>query len=269
MDLKRIPMKNLHNMRDLGGYPTADGRMTKWNRLYRSDSPSSLTADEWAALKNLGVNLFIDLRSEQEREASPVKPGYPADYEAISLMKELDDLTTELQSQKESQDSGQATEQIMKSMELDYTRTLFGNLTGAVKILDLILNNARSGGNTLFFCFAGKDRTGITAAIVLYMCGVSREDIIADYMVSSTYNEKGANQMLSEIPKELLDLLPDEETLKKSMGSDPETMACLLDSFESRDILKALAENGFGADKQKELKDLMTEGGASWTETTK
>ncbi len=259
MDLKRIPMQHLHNMRDLGGYPAAKGHATKWNQLYRSDSPSSLTADEWAILKDLGINLFIDLRSDQEREASPVTPGYPADYEAISLMKELDELTEEMTNQKENQDSGQATEQIMKSMELDYTRTLFGNMAGAVQILDLILNNIKAGGSTLFFCFAGKDRTGITAALVLYLCGVSREDIIADYMVSSTYNEKGANQMLKEIPKELLDLLPDEETLKKSMGSDPETMADLLDSFENRDICKALAENGFGTDKQKELADLMTE----------
>ncbi len=257
MHLKRIPMEHLHNMRDLGGYAAADGRVTKWNRLYRSDSPAALTPDEWARLKNLGVNLLIDLRSEQEREASPVTPGYPVDYQTISLMKELDDLQAEIPA-AEDQDPG-ATEQIMKSMELDYTRTLFGNLPGAVKILDLILTNAESGGNTLFFCFAGKDRTGITAAMVLYLCGVAREDIIADYMVSRTYNQKGADRMLKDIPKELLALLPDEETLKKSMDSAPETMAGLLDSFERRDLCGSLTKNGFGPDKQKQLAELMTE----------
>ncbi len=257
MYLKRIPMEHLHNMRDLGGYPTADGRVTKWNRLYRSDSPASLTAAEWARFKDLGVNLLIDLRSDQEQKASPVTPGYPVDYQTISLMKELDDLTTEI-SKAQGQDPD-ATEQIMKSMELDYTRTLFGNLPGAVKILDLILSNTRSGGNTVFFCFAGKDRTGITAAMVLYLCGVAREDIIADYMVSRTYNEKGANQLTRDIPKELRALLPDEETLKRSMDSAPETMAGLLDSFESKNLRSSLAENGFGPEKQKELAELMTE----------
>ncbi len=261
---RRIALEHLHNLRDLGGYPAKDGTVTKWHRLYRSDNPSFLTDEEWKVLQNLGVSLLIDLRSEQEKAKSPVVPGYPLEIQAVSLMKELDDLDgSSPQDQQSDDDPNAAADHIMKSMELDYTKTLFGNLTGAVQILDLILKNLKSGGSTMFFCSAGKDRTGITAAMVLYLCGVAREDIIADYQVSATYNEKGINRLIESVPESLISILPDKETLRKNLGSEPKTMADLLDSFESRDIRTSLSENGFGPEKQQELAGLMTEQEAS------
>ncbi len=260
MHRKRIALEHLHNMRDLGGCPTSDGRTTKWNLLYRCDAPSSLTADEWNDLKDLDVTLLIDLRSSQERKITPVAPGYPVEYRAASLMKELDEVEEEAEAaEAEGQDFAQAIRKFLENMDLNYTEMLFGNLPCSVEILDLILDNLKTGGATLFFCSAGKDRTGITAALVLYLCDVPREDIIADYMVSSTYNEKGINRLLDSVPAELAAVLPDKETLRKDLDSAPATMADLLEAFESRDIRKALAENGFGPQKQEELKDLMTE----------
>ncbi len=256
MPLRRIPLEHLHNMRDLGGYPTTDGLGTKWDLLYRSDSPASLTPDEWNALKDLKITQLIDLRSESEQQSSPITPGYPVDFHAISLMKELD---TGAAAASQMPMVTQAMQQFMGSMDLDYTKSLFGNLSGAVEILDLILDNVKSGGSTLFFCSAGKDRTGIVAALVLHLCDVAREDIIADYMVSSTYNEKGINQLLSSIPAQWAAMLPDKSVLSKYLDSAPETMASLLDSFEKQDIRATLADNGFGPDKQAELKSLMTE----------
>ncbi len=257
MHLRRIPLEHLHNLRDLGGYPAASGRVTKWNRLYRSDLPDSLSSQEWQTLKDLGITLLIDLRSKQEQGKSPVTPGYPVKYEALPLIRvpgqPADPASTDEQTEE------QAAAEFLKSMDLSYTDVLFGNLPGAVKILEDICDHLRAGSSVLFFCTAGKDRTGITAALVLYLCGAAREDIIADYMVSHTYNDKGINQMAVDIPKELREILPDEESLKKGLASDPETMAALLDSFESRDIKTALTDNGFGEEKQKELALLMTE----------
>ncbi len=255
---KRIPMEHLRNMRDLGGCPAADGRITKWNRLYRSNSPAWLTQEEWRALEDLNITLLIDLRSEQERKSHAITPGYPADYEAVSLMKDLDEMPAD-QAKTRQEDPDLAAKQILKSMELDYTKTLFGNLPGAVKILELILTNLKTDGSTMFFCSAGKDRTGITSALLLYLCGVPREDIIADYAITGIYNEKEVDHLISSVPKELAPYMPDDETLRKSMDSAPKTMADLLDAFEERDIRNALSENGFGEEKQKELAGLMTD----------
>ncbi len=257
MHLRRIPLEHLHNMRDLGGYPAADGRLTRWNRLYRSDLPDSLSAQEWQILKDLDITLMIDLRSRQEQEKSPVTCGYPAKYEAMPLIRVSGQPADPAAAGKQTRE--QAAEEFLKSMDLSYTEVLFGNLPGAVQILEEISDTLKTGSSCLFFCTAGKDRTGITAALVLYLCGAAREDIIADYMVSHTYNDKGINQMADSITKELLDVLPDKEALKKGLASDPETMAALLDSFESRDIKTALKENGFGEEKQAELASLMTE----------
>ncbi len=252
-NLRRIPLENASNFRDLGGYPTEDGKVTKWGILYRSDKLSNLTDEEWDVLNNLGVETIIDLRGDSESEADPITPNYTVDYEAISLMNSFED----------PDDSTDAAEsQFAQSMQTDYTSTLFGNLPGMVEILDVILEKLSSGeGSVVFLCSAGKDRTGITAALLLYLCGVSREDIVADYMVSSNYNGGvDIDRVMSAMPEDMLSLLPEDETeLMKVLGSEPETITELLDAFESEDIRECLAENGFGEEKQAELVALMTE----------
>ncbi len=260
MHQRRILLEHAHNLRDLGGFPTEGGLVTKWNLLYRSDSLSELTKAEWQVLNGLNINCILDLRSDQEVKDAPICPTYPVESHHLSLMKELDEVPmVHMEDLAKMDKDDELTKQILKSMELDYTRTLFGNLTCAASILTTILNKLKKGdGSVLFLCSAGKDRTGITAAMLLYLCGVPREDIIADYMVSYTYNEKGINRMLSEIPKEVKDLF-DSDSARQGMSSDPETMAGLLDVFEEKDLRKCLAENGFDAKKQQELADLITE----------
>ncbi len=260
MHQRRILLENAHNFRDLGGFPTEDGAITKWNLLYRSDSLSSLTDAEWQILQGMNIDCILDLRSSREVEDAPIKPPYPAKYHHLSLMKELEETPMVRMEDlaKLSQDD-ELRAQILKSMELDYPRTLFGNLSCAASILNVILDKLKKkDGSVVFLCSAGKDRTGITAAMLMFLCRVPREDIIADYMVSYTYNEKGINQMMAEMPDEVKALF-DSDSARQGVSSDPETMAGLLDAFEEKDLRKCLAENGFDVQKQQELVTLMTE----------
>ncbi len=256
--IRHLALTNAHNFRDLGGFPTKDKRCTKWGLLYRSDALSSLDKEEWGILQSLNVTLIIDLRSKTERDAADITPPDSITYRSFSLMKNLDSIT-EMKPSK-STDGEDATAKIINSMKLDYTETLFENLPCAVQILEEILdvlsNNQES---VVFFCTAGKDRTGIIAALILYLCDVPNEDIIADYMISSTYNELGVNQMQQSFPQDLLDQIPDKDLLRRCFSSDPETMKALLDSFEKKDLRSQLEKNGFGSEKQKVLKDLFTE----------
>ncbi len=248
---RHILLEHAHNFRDLGGYPTADGRVTKWGILYRSDALSALSEEEWECLKKLGITLVIDLRSKSERESNPITPPQGIHCSAHSLMGELDRI--------ENSEAG-SDAQLLGSMVLDYTKTLFGNIDCAAEILDEILTQlGTAAGGTVFLCSAGKDRTGITAAMLLYLCAVPDEDIVADYMVSNNYNTEGINQMLDHLPPELEKLVSDPSVLQKSFASDPETMRSLLESFAQRDLRRCLADAGFTEEKQQKLADAMLE----------
>ncbi len=290
--LRHIPLPNVHNFRDLGGYPAADGKMTRWGLLFRTDALSELTEEGWEGLRELGVMNIIDLRSAKEREQMPVEPLYPLSYMGYSLMgdseygpaptpvlEDEDDDSGDIADEThdgvmEGKDNGpapgsedkdpapdiDARDEFMRSTRLDYTATLFTNIPCAVDILDAILSVLDEGkGSTAYMCTAGKDRTGIVSALILYLAGVPDEDIIADYMVSNVYNTNGVNKKMIDMIKNILKKEPDPAFLKENMGSDPETMRRLLASFRKRDLKGTLSKNGFGEDKQARLAQLITE----------
>ena len=244
--LKHIPLEGAHNFRDLGGCPTIGGGATKWGMLYRSDALSGLTQRDWAELEARNVRTVIDLRSGSERAASPITPPDGVVCLSFSLMRELDGNAASM-----------SRESILQSMKLDYVRTLFGNLPCGAEILNAILERLEQGA-VVFLCSAGKDRTGIVAALVLYLCGVPREDIIADYIVSSTYNTNGINAKLGSLPEDILRWIPDPEILRDCLASKPETIIALLDALEQKDIRALLAENGFPEEKQRLLERIFT-----------
>ena len=71
-DSRRVlNMPSMHNIRDLGGYPTADGAVTRWRSLLRADDPAQLTPAGLEALLDLGLATVIDLRWPEEVSASP------------------------------------------------------------------------------------------------------------------------------------------------------------------------------------------------------
>ena len=102
----------------------------------------------------------------------------------------------------------------------------------------------------LFHCSAGKDRTGVAASAVLWLCRVDRADIVADYEVSCTYNQQGFNEQFKK--------LPDSEAFAHLFRSEPGNMEQLLDFYESRGLEERLAEAGFSRERQKRLVELAT-----------
>ena len=104
-------------MRDLGGYPTINDRMTRWGMLYRSDALNELTENDWDLLKKKNIKTIIDLRSSIEADAAPIIPPDGTDYFHDSLMSELDGKLKML-----SQDT------TIQSMKLDYVKTLFAKV---------------------------------------------------------------------------------------------------------------------------------------------
>jgi protein-tyrosine phosphatase len=163
---------NLLNLRDLGGHPTTDGAVTRSRSLLRSDDLSQLTPDGLRALKAFGVTTVIDLRWPEEaaRHPSPVPAALPqVHFQRISLLLHSEE-EWDLRSREVSKEGWKTY--VLESLGPELARVLRAIAAAPPAPL-------------LFHCVAGKDRTGLTAAILLALADVRAEAIAADYAVSA------------------------------------------------------------------------------------
>jgi protein-tyrosine phosphatase len=161
----------LLNGRDLGGYPTCDGAQTRWRSLLRSDDLVQLTAEGVRAVADYGVETVVDLRWPQEvaLSAHPIpRDLQQVRYHQVSLLARNDSEWVAL--------SGECSKEMWKCAVLEHTRAELR------QVLQVIAEAAP--GPLLFHCVAGKDRTGLIAALLLALADVTPEAIAYDYAVS-------------------------------------------------------------------------------------
>ena len=164
---KRYPVPGLLNCRDLGGYPLPGGR-TRWGVFLRSACPDTLTPEGLAELERMGLALVIDLRSSFERRQQPSALAGLASPPVLELPL-LEQISAPM---PHTSDMGEFYIALLHHGQACF-RKLFTRIAGAE-------------GPVLFHCTAGKDRTGVVAALLLDLAGVGRQDIIADYEISHT-----------------------------------------------------------------------------------
>jgi protein-tyrosine phosphatase len=168
-----LPLVGAYNFRDLGGYPTQDGRITRWGRLFRSDTLHELTDTDLELLRDLGLASIIDLRTptEVERNGRGLLATEPVSYVNLSVLRE------------EAQDAGEAkaapTTGDVAARYLSYLDT-----DALVSALGILADP--TSYPVVFHCAAGKDRTGVLAALVLDCVGVDRQTIVDDYVLTAT-----------------------------------------------------------------------------------
>src|SRR4051812_28158106 len=85
-----LPLVGAFNFRDLGGYPTADGRRTRWGRVFRSDTLDALSDEDLEVLRQLGLRTVVDLRTrnEAERDGRGLLGSEPVSYVHLSVLPE-------------------------------------------------------------------------------------------------------------------------------------------------------------------------------------
>lgn len=160
------------NVRDLGGLRTADGRWTRPGRIYRAAGLSSLTDADRVKWAELGIGLVVDLRTLAEREALPDS----VESVHVPLLAESS-ATSSAGAEMATADDGLAfLRGVYHSLVVDAAPEI-----GAV--LELL---AMSEGPAVFHCTAGKDRTGVIAALLLDAVGVRRQSIVEDYERSAS-----------------------------------------------------------------------------------
>ncbi|MFD4583046.1 tyrosine-protein phosphatase [Streptomyces sp. NPDC058434] len=168
---RHIPFERLHNFRDLGGYPTEDGRSVRWGRLYRSDSLAKLAGGDWERFLGLGIGTVVDLRYPWEIEA---RGRVPEDasfaYHNLSIEHRPYDqpsLGTEVE-----------VGPFLAERYLEVADDGVAELRQALGVI------AAADGPVVFHCASGKDRTGLLAALVLLLLGVSEADAAEDFALT-------------------------------------------------------------------------------------
>lgn len=178
---RMLRLDGASNFRDLGGYRTVDGRWTRWGRIFRSDALHRLSATDQAAVHRLGLRVVYDLRTDAERTHAP--SALPADLRRESLTIGGDAARGTALGELFTQGKLDAIPddflvRVYQDMAANDAPTFGRLLTGLA---------AAHGVPALFHCTAGKDRTGMGAALLLSALGVDETTVLDDYALSRAW----------------------------------------------------------------------------------
>ena len=200
-DDRRMPgLQGASNFRDLGGYPGHDGRPLRWRRLFRSDHLGELTAADRETLRTLGVTRSFDFRGTQERAAQPYEvPGLRQHSLAIE--------PTVAQNMAALVGAGLplSAERMAGLMEELYRRLVDEEAERFAEWFGHLLDDDTP---LVFHCTAGKDRTGVAAALLLLALGVPREVVEHDYLYTNrVYRRPKSTSLAGTVPEDALAVL--------------------------------------------------------------
>lgn len=208
---RHIRLQGAFNVRDLGGYALAGGGTTRWRSVLRADGLQSLTEDDIRALLDLGLATVIDLRSdlELERQPSVFSGRRGVDYRHIPLFDALAPVDMML-----SRASFRLAERYVSALEIC-----------GPALCRVATTIAEAGkGAVLFNCTAGKDRTGIVAAMMLGLAGVADDEIAGDYALTASTAATLMDRLREAARQRGLDASAAETLL----SSEPDTMRTFL-----------------------------------------
>lgn len=205
---RRIDLEGCVNFRDLGGYPTADGRCLRWRTLFRSDALHALSPADVRQLTEIGLSDVVDLRSSFElaNEGRGPLEREPIAFHHTPLFDG-------------DPKAGNSSAPANLSLGDRYLGLM---LVGQKKIANVVRILAAARGGAVYHCAAGKDRTGVISAVLLGALGVPDDLIVADYALSAeridaiiarVMSMKGYEDALRHMPEDTLHARP--ETMEK------------------------------------------------------
>ncbi len=249
-----LALEGSRNLRDLGGYPTGDGRQVKWGMLFRSGSIAGLTQADWEHMTARGVRALCDLRTTHERTHEPFAwaetPGLK--YWARDYPSSFGELRKVMASDFPTGEDARAA-MLAGFAELPFEQSL---------AYRQIFRHLRDGDVPLLFnCSAGKDRAGTAAAIILSALGVPREVVVQDFQLTDELGNLREAMMSRPENVSLLSRQPAEVSYA-ILSADPAYIATALASIDSRhgSIERYVDEMlGIGAAELAEIRDILLE----------
>ncbi|MEI8051295.1 MAG: tyrosine-protein phosphatase [Actinomycetes bacterium] len=242
-DQRIIVFEGPVNFRDVGGYRAIDGRTVKWGRFYRADSLVNLSAEDYAAIKDLGIATVLDLRTTTELEDGGFDvSAVDVDFHHLPLMESVP-----------HPDEFKKMPGLLAETYLEMLDAASTELAEALRVI------SRRGAQPLVIhCTAGKDRTGVLTALVLGLLGIPRDQIVLDYSLSGLGMDR--------LRLRLVDRYPDAEDAimgaHEVFSADPSNIERLLDEIDTRwGSIEALAAHlGIESDVIETLRNHLLEG---------
>ncbi len=224
----KIPQ--ISNMRDLGGYVTKDGKVISMGRFIRSTALNKIGINGKKELSEIGIDCVIDLRSTAERKQAP---------DVIENSEDIHFLHVPMLDYISSNFAVGDFSDFPKTMYEMYIGLLERGSGGFKRVFEQFADERFR--SYLFHCTAGKDRTGITAMLLLGLAGVDDDTIIEDYSYTETLlHHAPIGKSTPDVPRYLFE-------------SSPDTMRITLDFIKEKygNIINYLESIGIDAAKQK------------------
>lgn len=192
--VRKIDLWGLSNFRDIGGYGSSRGSQIRFGRIFRSDNLSRMTEKDWGVFSDLGIGTIIDLRREDEKLASPTTLPNGSRIEIIEIPINGEILgRTELLNHIFSREVEKVTDDDMAQM---YEDILLNNRSDLIKAVSLLLDQPAKP--KIVHCTAGKDRTGLTVALIHLLLGTTKKDLLSDFLLSNSFRTPARIASLSE-----------------------------------------------------------------------
>lgn len=242
---RQIKLEGGSNFRDLGGYPTKDKKHIKWGHIYRSADVSKLTDNDLKTLENLHLATVCDLRGPDELKTSPDK--LPAGIHYINLPAG---------SEKTLANMNYATMNRDSMMRAFYGQT--GHLKAKYQPMFEQLLALPTDKSLMFHCTAGKDRTGMGAALVLSALGVDKKYILADYAATNVFWKDTRDKMIQAMIQRGMPA----NTVNSMLDANPTYLNTFFTSIDAQygSMKKFLTqEMGLSPEKIEKLKGLYLE----------
>ena len=213
------------NFRDMGGYPVMDGRTTRWRTLFRSGVMSRVKDDDHDELHALGIDTICDFRANGERERHPTRWHERGTTEL--WMRDYDFSSGNLHQMVQKPDV--VADDVHAAMTEIYRHMPFEQ---APAFAEMFKRLAAGRVPLVFNCSAGKDRTGIAAALILTVLGASPEVIEGDYMLTNDAIE-GLSSFLIGDPNYKALIAERIEHAQPLLRAEPEYLATAFSVIES------------------------------------
>jgi protein-tyrosine phosphatase len=186
-----LPTEGIYNVRELGGYPVTDEtgqtKQVKWGLLYRAGELSAMTANDKKLLEERNIRTIVDFRSDSERNALP-------DAEIATVRKSV----------ALPIDAGNLMDMVytFDGAETEMKRLYAAMPKEAIPRYRVLFELLSDPSNTplLYHCTAGKDRTGLASALILYALGADIKTIYKDYLESTRLLRKRLAPLMESQP---------------------------------------------------------------------
>jgi protein-tyrosine phosphatase len=250
-----LGLVNAANARDLGGYPTADGRRVRRGLVYRANALNRLTDADVELVRGLGLACLIDFRHETEIELVgpnrlPTPP--PGRVIGMPLFDPDHDVVTKISAAlRRASPDGATMIETLADPEAAAAGMIqlygwFAAAPPARRIFAGALELIASPGALplLFHCTAGKDRTGWLAALLLSALGVARETVVEDYLRTNELNAKSTAFLLTTFA----DRVPDPSVLVPLFEAREEYLDAALAEVDRRGGVEPYLHDALGLD---------------------